>query len=259
LFRLGENLAVRMPRRAAAVVLVEQEQRWLPQLSARLPVPIPVPVRIGRAGCGYPWPWSVVPWLPGQSAIRATSDPGLIAVDLGHFLSRLHTPAPEDAPLNPWRGIPLTARDPTFRKHLQEVREIVDYKAALRLWERALSARPWPGPQLWIHGDLHPGNLLVSHGRLSAVIDFGDLAGGDPATDLAVTWMLMPAEVRPAFWSSARGPFNPCDDDTRIRARAWALTLGLSWLSSSKNDVRMRTIGCAAIAAALNDGQGVVT
>ena len=75
LFRLGEKLAVRMPRRAASVVLIEQEQRWLPELSARLPVPIPVPVRIGRPGCGYPWCWSVVPWLPGESALLAPSDP----------------------------------------------------------------------------------------------------------------------------------------------------------------------------------------
>src|SRR5687768_10423317 len=82
LFQLGENLAVRMPRRFASVILIEQEQRWLSQLSVRLPVPIPVPVRIGRPGCGYPWPWSVVPWLPGQSAMLATSDPALMAVDL---------------------------------------------------------------------------------------------------------------------------------------------------------------------------------
>ena len=176
-----------------------------------------------------------------------------MAVDLGRFLSRLHQPAPEDAPLNPWRGIPLAARDQTFRKHLRQLGGLVEQNAVLRLWDRALSTPPWPGPPLWIHGDLHPGNLLVARGRLSAVIDFGDLAAGDPATDLAVMWMLLPAEARPAFLSSARGPFNPCDEHTQIRARGWALALGLSWLSNSRNDEAMRAMACAAIGAALND------
>jgi aminoglycoside phosphotransferase (APT) family kinase protein len=253
LFRLGESLAVRMPRRSASAVLIEQEQRWLPELSTRLPLPVPFPVRIGRPGCGYPWSWSVVPWLPGQSAMLAPSDPTLMAVDLGRFLVRLHQPAPEDAPLNPWRGIPLAARDQTFRMHLQQVRDLIDQDAALRLWDRALLTPPWSGPPLWIHGDLHPGNLLVARGRLSAVIDFGDLAAGDPATDLAVMWMLLPAQVRPDFLSSARGPFHSCSEHTENRARAWALALGLSWLSTSRNDKVMRAIGLAAVRGVLDD------
>jgi aminoglycoside phosphotransferase (APT) family kinase protein len=253
LFRVGENLAVRMPRRAASVVLIQQEQRWLPKLSARLPVPTPVPVRIGRPGCGYPWPWSVLRWLPGASALGAPWDPKLMAADLGQFLKRLHEPAPEDAPLNSWRGTPLATRDPAFRTHLQQLGGLVDQDAVVRLWDRALSTPQWSGPLLWIHGDLHPGNLLVMRGRLSAVIDFGDLAAGDPATDLAVMWMLLPLEVRPAFLSSVRGLFNSCDEHTQIRARAWALALGLSWLCSSGNDEAMRAMACGAIDAALHE------
>ncbi|HEX2237927.1 MAG TPA: aminoglycoside phosphotransferase family protein, partial [Gammaproteobacteria bacterium] len=242
LFRLGERLAVRMPRRAASVVLMEQEQRWLPELSARLPLPIPVPIRIGRPGCGYPWRWSVVPWLPGESALFVRWHRRLMAVDLGRFLRRLHQPAPEDAPLNPWRGIPLRYRDHAFRKHLQQLEGLVEQSNALSVWDRALSASPWPGPPLWIHGDLHPGNLLVTRGRLSAVIDFGDLAAGDPATDLGVMWMMLPSQVRPAFLSSVRGPFNPCDEHTQMRARGWAVALGVSWLSRSVNDDAMRAL-----------------
>ena len=105
-FRLGPDLAVRLPRRAAAARLIEHEQRWLPQLATRLPVPVPVPIRVGRSGCGFPWHWSVVPWLPGQSALAAPSDLGSIAVSLGEFLRAVHQPAPQDAPQNPWRGIP---------------------------------------------------------------------------------------------------------------------------------------------------------
>lgn len=253
-FRLGRNLAVRMPRRAGAAVLIEQEQRWLPQFRARLSLPIPAPIRIGQPGCGFPWPWSIVPWFHGQNAMRAAADPMRMAVALGQFLRELHYPAPTDAPRNPWRGTPLAARDPTFRKHLQQLREHVDEDAVLRVWDRALETPPWPGPPLWIHGDLHPANLLVARERLAAVIDFGDMAAGDPATDLSVMWMLLPETARSAFWSSARGPFDACNEHTYMRARAWALALGLSWLSSSGNDAAMRAIGRTAIEAALNDG-----
>jgi len=249
--RVGEHLAARMPRRAASVVLTEQEQRWLPELIVRLPLPIPVPVRTGRPGCGYPWPWSIVPWLPGESALHARPDPTRMAVDLGQFLNRLHQPAPSDAPVNPWRGIALADRDRIFHQHLQQLESREDRNAALRLWERALSTPPWPGPPVWIHGDLHLNNLLVTHGRLSAVIDFGDLTAGDPATDLSIMWMLLPPEVRPAFLTAARGPFHTCDDDTQLRARGWALALGLAWVCNSRDDDVMLQIACAAIDAAL--------
>jgi aminoglycoside phosphotransferase (APT) family kinase protein len=87
------------------------------------------------------------------------------------------------------------------------------------------------------------------------VIDFGDLAAGDPATDLAVMWMLLPSQLRPAFLNTARGPFNACDEHTQARARGWALALGVSWLSASRDDDVMRAIGCRAVGGALNDGR----
>src|SRR5687768_17040790 len=159
LFRLGDGLAVRLPRRAASAALIEHEQRWLPGLSERLPLPVPVPLRVGRPGSGFPWSWSVVPWFPGQRALLAPpEDFENAALALGEFLHALHRPAPEDAPHNPWRGVALTARTDTLRAHLQQIEGLVDRMAVLDLWTRALSATPWPGPPMWIHGDLHPGN-----------------------------------------------------------------------------------------------------
>lgn len=109
------------------------------------------------------------------------------------------------------------------------------------------------GPPMWIHGDLHPGNLLISGGRLSAVIDFGDLAAGDPATDLSVIWMLPPA-VRSIFMASGRGQlFNATDDDTWTRARGWALALGLAYLAGSRDDEAMAALERAVIDAVLHD------
>ena len=254
LFRLGDDLAVRVPRRAASAALIQQEQRWLPQLSQQLPLPVPVPLRVGRPGCGFPWSWSVVPWFPGQSALLAPpEDLATTAVALGQFLHALHQPAPAHAPHNPWRGVPLTTRAKTLREHLQRVDGLVNRAAVLDLWERVLSTPPWSGPPLWIHGDLHPGNLLVRDGRLSAVIDFGDLAAGDPATDLSVIWMLLPPSARSSFRVAARGEFDSLDDDTWMRARGWALALGLAYLAASRDDEAMGALGRATIDAALND------
>ncbi len=199
LFRLGDELAVRLPRRAASATLIEHEHRWLPQLSARLPVPVPVPVRVGVPSATFGWSWSVVRWLPGQSALRAAFlDSVTTATTLERFLCTLHQPAPVDAPRNPWRGVPLEARTAALHTHLQQFDGVVDRTAVLSLWDRVLSAPKWHGPPLWIHGDLHPGNLLVSDGQLSGVIDFGDLTAGDPATDLSVLWML-PRSIRSRF------------------------------------------------------------
>jgi aminoglycoside phosphotransferase (APT) family kinase protein len=254
LFRLGDDLMVRVPRRAASAALIEQEQRWLPGLSLRLPLPVPVPLRVGRPGCGFPWSWSVVPWFPGQSALLTSREKlATTAVALARFLHALHQPAPGDAPRNPWRGVPLASRAATLEKDLRQVEDSVDRRAVLDLWERVLSTPPWSGPPLWIHGDLHPGNLVVNDGRLSAVIDFGDLTAGDPATDLSVGWMLLPS---PAARSTFREAFSECDsldDDTWMRARGWALALGLAYLGASRGDEAMGVLGRTTIDAAVND------
>ena len=253
LFRLGDDLAVRLPRRAASAASIEQEQKWLPQLSSRLPLPVPVPLRIGRPGSGFPWSWSVVPWFTGESALVAPpQDVAPVVVALGRFLRALHQPAPANAPHNPWRGVPLPTREKRVREQLRQLNGLVDGVAVLRLWERLVSAPPWSGPPLWIHGDLHPGNLLVSGSRLSAVIDFGDLAAGDPATDLSVIWMLPPS-ARLIFLTSTRSEFNAIDNDSWMRARGWALALGLAYLASSRDDQAMGALGRATIDAALND------
>jgi aminoglycoside phosphotransferase (APT) family kinase protein len=254
LFRLGDDLVVRVPRRAASAALVEQEQRWLPRLSPMLPLPVPVPLRVGRPGCGFRWSWSVAPWFPGQSAlITPAEDLATAAASLGRFLRALHQPAPGDAPTNPWRGVPLVVRDGTVQKHLQQLDGLVDRGAVLDLWGRVLGTPPWSGPPLWIHGDLHPGNLLVSEGRLSAVIDFGDLTAGDPATDLSAFWMLLPPSALRTFLTSARDEFDRLDPHTLMRARGWALALGLAYLADARDETAMSELGRATIDSALSD------
>ena len=182
LFRLGGSLAVRLPRRAVAVPLLENEHRWLPDLAARLPLGIPVAQRIGRPGRGYPWPWSVRQWIEGETAVSSVPihDPD-VGRSLGGFLRALHVPAPADAPTNLVRGVPLSTRTPQILKYIESVSDIVDTKKVLRRWERAIGIPLWSGPNVWVHGDLHPANVILSQGRIAAVIEFGDLTAGDPS------------------------------------------------------------------------------
>jgi aminoglycoside phosphotransferase (APT) family kinase protein len=237
---LGADLLVRLPRRAQAAVLVAHEQRWLPVLAPGLPLPIPAPVRVGHPAEGFPWEWSVVPYFPGRvAALSAPDDLASAAIALGEFLAALHVPSPPEAPVSPVRGGPLSTRADGVSQHLGLLASGADVRAARAIWESAIEAPAWPGPPAWVHGDLHPANILVRAGRISAVIDFGDLTCGDPATDLSVAWMLLPAAERDIF----RRAYGKADDNTWARARGWALSLALVFLTFSADNPLMDAIG----------------
>lgn len=253
-YRLGDSLAVRLPRRAVSAPLIEHEQRWLPALAPALPLEVPAPVRIGRPGCGYPWSWSVVPWLPGRTALESPpEDDAQTAGTLAEFLRALHQPAPTTAPRNPWRGVPLSRREQAFHEHMDRLQSTVDRAAILAAWSRARRAPPWDKPACWIHGDLHPGNMLVDSGRLSAVIDFGDLAAGDPATDLSVVWMALGPVNRARVRRLACGSEGWLDHHTWDRARGWALALGLAYAAIADDEPSMRALGRRTVNAVLGD------
>ena len=252
--RLGDELVVRLPRREAAAKLLVHEQQWLPVLQPRLPLPIPAPVRVGRPDLGYPWTWSVIPFLHGQVAsLTPPADAHDAAVRLGEFLSALHVPAPPDAPTNPVRGIPLADRHVTMVQNLSVLGGLVDRTAVLDAWDDALAAPTWDGPPVWLHGDLHPANILVHDGWVSAVIDFGDVTAGDPATDLSVAWMLLPAACHYAFRDAYRAaaPDAVDDDDRWRRARGWALALSIAFLAHSADNPQLAEIGRTTLSAVL--------
>jgi aminoglycoside phosphotransferase (APT) family kinase protein len=194
----------------------------------------------------------VVPYLAGQPAADADwLDLANVAVDIGRFLGSLHAPAPPEAPANPFRGVPLADRAELFEANLRLVADRVDADAAQRVWAGAVAAPAHAGPPLWLHGDLHPANILVSDGRVSGVIDFGDITSGDPATDLAVAWMLLPLEHHAAFraaYRSARpgraGSLDPAACAALwTRARGWALRLAIVFLAHSDDNPQLMTIG----------------
>ena len=175
--RVGDDWLVRLPRRAASAPLVENEQRWLPVLAPSLPLTVPVPWFAGRPSDVFPWP----------------NDPVEAARTLATFVAALHVPAPADAPLNEFRGVALQQRAAAVEQRVAAMGAGVDAARVLAVWAELSATPPWPGPPLWLHGDLHGSNLLTTtvgqSRRLSAVIDFGDITAGDPATDLAVDFI----------------------------------------------------------------------
>lgn len=227
LYRLGDDMVVRLPRIGWAAGQPEKECRWLSVLAPHLPLPIPAPLACGEPGEGYPWRWSVVPWLPGENGtLDRIADLDSFVVDLAHFVTALHaidaTGGPPPGSHNSGRGVPLAVRDADTRAAIAELGYRIDAEAATAAWDATLSAPVWDGPPVWVHGDIQSGNLLVVDGRLSAVIDFGCLGVGDPAVDLIVAWNLLPAGPRETFHAAMA-----VDDATWSRGRGWALSTAL--------------------------------
>jgi aminoglycoside phosphotransferase (APT) family kinase protein len=190
-----------------------------------------------------------VRWVEGETALSSGSIDGPdVAAALARLLEALHWPAPADAPLNPFRGVPLAERVERFDVHLEALPDGVDRAAVASAWAEALACTAWTGAPLWLHGDLHPGNLVVRAGRLIGVVDFGDLTAGDPATDLAVAWMLLGPEDRSALRTRLG-----TDEATWGRARGWALVHAVAVLAHSADDPAMAAMARRTLAAVLAD------
>ncbi|MFF9426163.1 aminoglycoside phosphotransferase family protein [Streptomyces sp. NPDC014746] len=220
LFRLGDALAVRMPRTERAPDLLRKELRWLPHLAPLLPLPVPVPVRAGEPSARFPGTWTVARWVPGEpaDAVPVTRG-GHAAGTLAGFLRALHREAPGDAPANPDRGVPLAGFAAGFEEGLELLAAHADPGAVRRVWEDALAAPGPQGPPVWLHGDLHPANVVVADGTLAGVLDFGELCAGDPATDLSAAWLLLPQGAADPFLTA----YGRADEAAVRRARGWAL------------------------------------
>lgn len=227
LFSLGDDMVIRMPRATWATEQVKKEQEWLPRLAPNLPLPIPVPLAQGRPDETYPWNWSVYRWLGGEDVqAREVDDLNQASRDLAGFIRALQRIDPADGPRsgkhNNYRGVPLAVLDPTVRRSIAALENLIDTSAASRAWAAALEVPSWQEAPVWIHGDIHGGNLLISDGRISGVIDWGLAGVGDPACDLIVAWNLLTGESRDIFRAGVG-----VDDSTWTRGRGWALYTGL--------------------------------
>ena len=233
-FRLGEDMAVRLPSAEGYSSQVEKEHRWLPRLAPLLPLPIPVPLAMGVPADGYPWHWSIYRWLEGENAtLEPIVNLPLFATTLAQFLAALQridpTGGPPPGKHNSFRGGPLVIYDAEIRHTIATLGSKIDTDAVTAVWEAALKAT-WHGSSVWLHGDVSAANLLVKRGRLSAVIDFGCLGVGDPACDLTIAWTLLSGESREAFRSTL-----PVDGATWARGRGWALWKAMIILAEHLN------------------------
>jgi aminoglycoside phosphotransferase (APT) family kinase protein len=226
MYRLGGDMAVRLPlvQGGAGDVLMERE--WLPRLAPPPARAHPRGARGRGARQGYPWPWSVYRWLVGEHPEPgALSEPVLLAGDLAAFVTAMRSITLPGAP-RAHRGGPVASLDAKTRAAIRELRGIpqedVDCDAAALVWEEALRAPGWDGPPVWLHADLMPGNLLTDGGRLASVIDFGCIGAGDPACDLFPAWNLLPGDAREVFREALAA-----DDATWNRGRGRTLSQAL--------------------------------
>lgn len=260
-FRLGDDLSMRLPRKAAAVPGLLAELDWLPRLAPHLPLPVPEPVAAGEPTVEYPFPWAVCRWVPGRPPDEPSDlDAGDTAYRLGQFVRALHdvdTTGGPAADEDTQRAGSLAAFDAATRGALDQVAaliesgridDVVDPAAARDLWDAAVDAPSWHVPGVWLHRDLYVGNLLALDRRLSGVIDFGGLIVGDPAGNVMAAWHVLPPEHRDTFLRIVEA-----DTPTQLRARGWVLSQGLLalpyYLDSHDGMVRMAR---RAIRAALD-------
>lgn len=249
-FHLGERMSVRLPSAACYANQISKEFSWLPKLAPRLPLAIASPLAMGEPGEGYPWPWGIYKWIEGTAAsLETVENLPQFARDLGAFLVALQNEAtlggPQGGAHNFYRGGDLAVYDLATRNAIAAMRGSNKAKELTKIWDTAL-ASTWQKPAVWVHGDIAAGNLLVSQGQLCAVIDFGQLAIGDPACDLSIAWTLFNKESRKAFRDAVT-----LDTDTWARARGWTL-----WKALCAAFPRRKSIDEQTIAQLIAEGQG---
>ena len=272
IYRLGDDLAVRLPLRPGATAQLSSDARWLPVLAPHLPLAIPEvvatgdPVEATSSHPGFAWPWGIYRWIDGEAVTLAgLADPLHDAAVLASFLRALQAIDPTGGtapgPHNSGRGLPLAGREARTRACIGEMHGMINADAVTASWEASLEVPTWSGPPRWVHGDIHQGNLLMARGvsrvapprpmrkspregaALSSVIDFGCLGVGDPAVDLMVAWVLFDRPSRKVF----RECLQP-DEATWIRGRGWALSWALIYVpyyrltNPAGVEVAMRTI-----------------
>ncbi len=227
-FHLGANMIIRLPSDGKYAPQILKECLWLPKLARQLSFKIPAPVGLGYPSEIYPWHWSINAWIEGES-LNQNPDVNLnqLANDLGQFLLEFEAAdangGPAAGPHNFYRGASLSDYDHEMQEALPKIKDKKQAEIATKLWQDAMSSE-WEKMPVWVHGDIATGNLLIKDGGLEAVIDFGQLAIGDPACDLVIAWNFFDAESRAIFKQKMN-----LDKNTWIRAMGWCFWKTLCW------------------------------
>jgi aminoglycoside phosphotransferase (APT) family kinase protein len=225
IFRLGDDKSVRLPLVDHATRDLERELRWLPLFASHTPIEVPAVVAVGHPDDRYPYRWAVLRWLPGRTWDQAAvGDERRAAEDLAGFVLAVRALDPADGPRSDagGRGAPVRHRDELVREAIELVFHDFRPEELTEAWERSLEAPDWAGPPTWLHADLLPGNVLVADGRIAGILDFGAVCVGDPACDVMPAWTLFSPSARAAYRRALA-----VDDAMWLRARGWALSIGL--------------------------------
>jgi aminoglycoside phosphotransferase (APT) family kinase protein len=215
-YRLGEEMLVRLPRQRQKVAALERELLLLPVLAPALPLTIPAPLARGEPVEGFPFPWAVYTWIDGKNAQVDAVAPET-AGDLAHFIGAVRQLDATGAPPGLRRGS-LRELDGWVRSGVAKFDARHDADGLLAAWEEVVDLPPWDGPPTWCHCDLDLRNVVFRDGRPSGILDWGGAGAGDPASDSAVAWKMLPADAREAFWTALGA------DEAEIeRARGWTL------------------------------------
>lgn len=230
-YRLGPDYIIRLPRREVAVALLLHEIAWLPKLKDKLPLNIPAPIGVGKPDDSFPWPWSIIPWFEGQTANLhppAESE----ALKLIAFLTILHQQDPEHAPFNSSRSVPLVKKDEAIQERIKRLKEKTNLVTPRieEMWAEAIQEAV-PRTQSLIHGDLHARNIIIHGNEIEAIIDWGDITAGDPATDFACLWMLFEND---AIRQEAFHAYGATQSLIK-RAMGWAIFFGITLLDTGLN------------------------
>jgi aminoglycoside phosphotransferase (APT) family kinase protein len=243
LWKVGDELVARLPRRASSVENLVNELRWLPIVAGEASLSTPLPLRQGVPGARFPWPWLLARWQDGTPGDEVPIDVrSNAAVALAAFLHSIHHEPHDDAPFSPYRSVTLIERDDDVRTRITELEAIIDPSIAIAVWDRVVATTTTDFPRSWIHGDLHPGNTIFTNGVLSGVVDFGDMCTGDVATDLAGGLLSFHIGGVRTFLDA-----YGVDDATLARTIGWALHFGLLFVSLGREHVPYASIGQLAI------------
>ncbi len=247
LWRLGTELVIRLPRRAIAVALIENELRWLPEVARHVSLATPLPLRAGVATNEFPRPWLIASWHDGEPGDGVDQDVrGRSAKEMATFLREIHVEAPTDAPFNPFRSVTLGERETSLYSRLYDLGDDVDYETVESVWKSVRDTPRWDRPGRWLHGDFHPGNTIYRNGSPVGVVDFGDMCAGDPAVDLAGGLLSLPYASLQEFFDT----YERCDEATLRRTIGWSVLFGVMFVSLGRDRASYLRIGQLALANA---------